>query len=57
MNKYYTTTFSSDLQSKTRENDKEAQEQFKFAEKNFEPLYYIRSYPGDKKKIEMSFDL
>lgn len=45
------------MASTKREGDKEAEEAFDFAEKHFRPLYFIRSYPNDKKKIEMSFDL
>ncbi|SCZ96502.1 BZ3500_MvSof-1268-A1-R1_Chr8-2g10241 [Microbotryum saponariae] len=57
MQKHYNVTYSDDLASTSRDDDKEAQEQFKFAKDHFRPLYYIRSYPSDKKKIEMSFDL
>jgi hypothetical protein len=45
------------LNSKARESDPEAQKQFEFAAKNFKPLYFIRGYPSDPKKVEMSFDL
>lgn len=41
----------------SRDDDPQAQEQFKKAIEDFRPLYYIRSYPGNKRKIEMSFDL
>lgn len=45
------------MKSDKRKDDKEAQEGYEYAEKHFRPLYFIRSYPEDKKKIEMSFDL
>jgi len=45
------------LTSKARRSDPEAQKQFEFAAKNFKPLYFIRGYPSDPKKVEMSFDL
>ena len=57
LHKYYRTEFSTSFKSERRENHEEADERCSFAEKNFEPLYYIRSYPSDKSKIEMSFDL
>ncbi|KAM0750661.1 nucleotide-binding domain-containing protein [Meredithblackwellia eburnea MCA 4105] len=57
MRKYYETSYSSKLASDKRDSDEEAQRQFEFAQDNFNPLYYIRSYPDDKKKVEMSFDL
>jgi hypothetical protein len=41
----------------TETKDPNAQQQFDYARKSFQPLYFIRSYPNDKKKIEMSFDL
>lgn len=41
----------------TERKDPTAQKQFAYARKSFQPLYFIRSYPSDKKKIEMSFDL
>lgn len=43
--------------SKEQIKDPEVQKQVKLAEKSFLPLYFIRSYPSDKKKVEMSFDL
>lgn len=49
--------YDSELRSTQRNDDQEAQDSFAFAEKNFSPLYFIRSYPSDKRKIEMSFDL
>lgn len=45
------------MKSAKRENDKEAQKSYDFASKHFRPLYFIHSYPDDKKKVEMSFDL
>ncbi|KAF7981558.1 hypothetical protein HWV62_33167 [Athelia sp. TMB] len=55
--KYYRLEYDPSLRSGTRDDDEEAQKSFEFAEKNFAPLYFIRSYPSDKKKVEMSFDL
>jgi hypothetical protein len=54
---YYRTQYSDELRSKSREDDTQAQEQFRKAKEDFRPLYYIRSYPSDKRKVEMSFDL
>lgn len=54
---YYRLKYDHSLRSTARDADEEAQQSFKFAEENFAPLYFIRSYPSDKKKIEMSFDL
>jgi hypothetical protein len=45
------------MASTDRDEDKDAQKSFDYASKHFRPLYFIRSYPSDKKKIEMSFDL
>lgn len=45
------------LCSEQNKDDPERKKQFEFAEKNFAPLYFIRSYPQDKSKLEMSFDL
>lgn len=44
-------------QDPERLKDEDTHKSYEFAEKNFSPLYFIRSYPSDKKKIEMSFDL
>ena len=57
MQKHYVTEHSEDLNSTQRDDDKEAQKQFAFAREEFQPIYYIKSYEQDKKKIEMSFDL
>ncbi|KAF9450049.1 FAD/NAD(P)-binding domain-containing protein [Macrolepiota fuliginosa MF-IS2] len=57
MEKYYRTKYDPRLNSKKNEDDPERQRQYAFAEKNFQPLYFIRSVPEDKSKIEMSFDL
>ncbi|KAJ8501616.1 hypothetical protein ONZ45_g12095 [Pleurotus djamor] len=59
MEKYYRVRFSDELPAKKRleQGDREAQKAVDFAKDNFKPLYYVRSYPDDKKKIEMSFDL
>ncbi|KAK4701440.1 hypothetical protein P7C70_g4790, partial [Phenoliferia sp. Uapishka_3] len=57
MKEHYVTEHSEKLNSEKREDDKEAQGQFEYAKKHFEPIYYIYSDPEDKKKIEMSFDL
>jgi len=54
---YYRIQYSAELNSKARKSDPEAQKQFEFAAKNFKPLYFIRGYPSDPKKVEMSFDL
>ncbi|KAK4046052.1 hypothetical protein OIV83_006398 [Microbotryomycetes sp. JL201] len=54
---YYNVEYDKSFESDKRKDDKEAQEQYEFASKHFRPLYFIRSYPEDKKKIEMSFDL
>lgn len=58
---YYQVRYSPEhnLKSTPSDPDKadEQKKKFEFAEKNFEPLYFIRSYPSDKKKMEMSFDL
>ncbi|KAH7922328.1 hypothetical protein BV22DRAFT_1113952 [Leucogyrophana mollusca] len=55
MNKYYRLKYAPSLNS-TR-TDEEARKGYEFAEKEFAPLYFIRSYPGDREKVEMSFDL
>ncbi|TFK71507.1 nucleotide-binding domain-containing protein [Pluteus cervinus] len=57
MEKYYRVAYDPRLaSSKTKENE-ERRRRCEYAEKNFAPLYFIRSYPTDKSKIEMSFDL
>lgn len=57
MKKFYNVEYDKSMNSTERDDDKDAQKQFDFAAKHFRPLYFIRSYPDDKKKIEMSFDL
>lgn len=37
--------------------DDEAFKTLRFAVKNFAPLYFIRSYPSDKRQVEMIFNL
>jgi hypothetical protein len=44
-------------QKRLQENDEDAKKRFDWAKDNFRPLYYVRQYPEDRKKIEMSFDL
>ncbi|GAB00056.1 uncharacterized protein L969DRAFT_90947 [Mixia osmundae IAM 14324] len=57
MEKYYKVRHDPEMRSGKRDDDEEAQKQYKFAEKNWEPLYFIHTYPEDQAKIEMSFDL
>jgi hypothetical protein len=57
MKKYYNVEYEAAMASTKRDDDAEAQAQFAFAKEGFQPLYFIRSYATDKKKIEMSFDL
>lgn len=57
MKKYYNLEYEEQMASTQRTNDAEAQSQIDFARNSFQPLYFIRSYESDKKKIEMSFDL
>ncbi|KAF9463968.1 hypothetical protein BDZ94DRAFT_582884 [Collybia nuda] len=57
MEKYYRVRYDPSLCSTQSPEDPSKKEQFEFAEKGFSPLYFIRSYPEDKKKVEMSFDL
>lgn len=57
MKKHYVVEFQESLGSTERDDDKEAQKHFAYARNNFQPLYYIKNYADDKKKIEMSFDL
>ncbi|KXN86077.1 hypothetical protein AN958_10553 [Leucoagaricus sp. SymC.cos] len=45
------------LRSQKHEEDHERRKKYTFAEKSFQPLYFIRSVPEDKSKLEMSFDL
>lgn len=57
MEKYYRLQFDEKLFSEQRKDDPKERGKAEFAKENFKPLYFIRSYPSDKKKIEMSFDL
>ncbi|KAG6810135.1 hypothetical protein H0H92_013167 [Tricholoma furcatifolium] len=57
MEKYYQVRYDAGLRSKQNVEDNERQRKFNFAETSFSPLYFIRSYPSDKSKVEMSFDL
>lgn len=45
------------LRSKEHQDDRERRKKYAFAEKSFQPLYFVRSVPEDRSKIEMSFDL
>jgi hypothetical protein len=53
-NSEHNASLPTDISPEARKN---AEEAFKFADKNFRPLYYTMQYPEDKSKIEMSFDL
>ena len=55
MRQYYRLHYDSSLNSSRMDED--AKKAYELAEKEFAPLYFIRSYPDDKKKVEMSFDL
>ncbi|KAG6840424.1 hypothetical protein C0991_006774 [Blastosporella zonata] len=57
MEKYYQVKYDPCLRFKTGPDDTDKQQRFKFAEEHFSPLYFIRSYPSDKRRVEMSFDL
>ncbi|EKM78905.1 hypothetical protein AGABI1DRAFT_129177 [Agaricus bisporus var. burnettii JB137-S8] len=57
MEKYYRVRYDPELRSKKGIENSQRQERYSFAEKHFEPLYFIRNVPEDKSKIEMSFDL
>ncbi|KAF9534035.1 FAD/NAD-P-binding domain-containing protein [Crepidotus variabilis] len=57
MEKYYRLKHSEELESQEDRESDERKKQFSYAKDNFRPLYFIRSMPEDKKKIEMSFDL
>jgi hypothetical protein len=54
---YYNVEYDTSMNSTERDEDKDAQKAFDYASKHFRPLYFIHSYPDDKKKVEMSFDL
>lgn len=55
MKKHYETSYRPELNAKSQGQDDD--KAFDFAEKNFRPLYYIKEYEENRKKIEMSFDL
>lgn len=55
MQKHYETAYRPELNAQSTGKDDD--EAFRFAEKSFRPLYYIKVYEEDKSKIEMSFDL
>ncbi|KAM6490729.1 hypothetical protein JOM56_014072 [Amanita muscaria] len=57
MEKYYRVRYDPTLCSEKNREEPERQKRIKFAEDHFAPLYFIRSYPQDKSKLEMSFDL
>ncbi|KAF8625233.1 hypothetical protein AX17_006899 [Amanita inopinata Kibby_2008] len=57
MEKYYRVRYDPTLCSKKDQENTDRKKQVEFAENNFAPLYFIRSYPDDKSKLEMSFDL
>jgi hypothetical protein len=54
---YYRLQYDPSLRSKQDQDNPDKKRQFEFAEKNFAPLYFIRSHPSDRRKVEMSFDL
>jgi hypothetical protein len=54
---HYRVKYDPSLHSTQVSDDPAKKEQFEYAEKHFSPLYFIRSYPDDKRKVEMSFDL
>lgn len=60
-NKYYETSFSSDLCAEPKSSSQKDQVVFAKGEDpsrpgGFRPMYYTKSYQKDPKKIEMSFD-
>ncbi|OJT10958.1 hypothetical protein TRAPUB_12520 [Trametes pubescens] len=62
MKKYYETRYNPGhnapfSSAQSDEEREEMEKSFKFAERNFRPLYYTMQYAEDKSKIEMSFDL
>ncbi|KAJ3561360.1 hypothetical protein NP233_g10242 [Leucocoprinus birnbaumii] len=57
MEKHYRVRYDPELRSKKDQDDHERRKKYAFAEKSFQPLYFIRSVPDDKSKLEMSFDL
>ncbi|KAG6873468.1 hypothetical protein C0995_015171 [Termitomyces sp. Mi166 len=50
MERYYRVKYDPCLNSRKDTHDHDKQQKFKFAEKHFSPLYFIRSYPSDKRK-------
>ncbi|KAI0930237.1 hypothetical protein AcW1_010365 [Taiwanofungus camphoratus] len=60
MNKYYETRYDPSHNAPMPGSCSAQHEQgeaFSFASEQFRPLYYTMQYPGDKSKVEMSFDL
>ncbi|KAG5644170.1 hypothetical protein DXG03_009011 [Asterophora parasitica] len=57
MEKYYRVHYDTCLHSTLDSDNVDKQRKFEFAERHFSPLYFIRSYPADKRRVEMSFDL
>ncbi|RDB29149.1 hypothetical protein Hypma_014944 [Hypsizygus marmoreus] len=57
MEKYYRVRYDPSLCSKEGLDDADKQKKFDFAKRHFSPLYFVRSYPNDKRRVEMSFDL
>ncbi|KAG8221447.1 hypothetical protein J3R82DRAFT_1643 [Butyriboletus roseoflavus] len=55
MDKYYRLHYDPSLNSSR--TDEDAKKAYELAQKEFAPLYFIRSYPDDKRKVEMSFNL
>ncbi|TIC06082.1 nucleotide-binding domain-containing protein [Wallemia mellicola] len=55
MRKHYQVTY--DSQYFAQRDDENSKKAFKFAEKNWKPLYLIKMYEQDPSQIEMSFDL
>ncbi|KZP07168.1 hypothetical protein FIBSPDRAFT_965841 [Athelia psychrophila] len=55
MVKYYRLEYDVALRSATREEDRKAQKSCKLAQRNFALLYSIRSYPSDKRQVQMSW--
>ena len=55
MGQYYRLHYDSSLNSSR--TDEDAKKAYDLAKNKFAPLYFIRSYPDDKKKVEMSFEL
>ncbi len=54
---YYKLKFDDSLVPSEGKDNSKQRDILEYARKHFNPLYFIRSYPSDKRKIEMSFDL